>query len=132
MKIAFSDLTLPRSGALVVGVAAGRTFMPTARSVDRKSGGTLSRAIAASRFTGESKQWLEILGPRGLGVGRVLLCGMGRPEALSEIDLQTIGGALVGKLTTSGESQGSRDCGRITEGPRARHRRTALCPQGRS
>ncbi len=105
MKIAFSDLALPRSGALVVGVAADRKLMPTARSVDRKSGGTLSRAMAASRFTGASKQWLEVLGPRGLGASRVLLCGMGRPEALSEIDLQTIGGSSVGKLITSGEAQ---------------------------
>ncbi len=105
MKIAFSDLTLPRSGALVVGVAADRKLMPTARSVDRKSGGTLSRAIAASRFTGESKQWLEVLGPRGLGASRVLLCGLGRPETLTETDLQTIGGSSVGKLMTSGESQ---------------------------
>ena len=105
MKIAFSDLSLPRSGALVVGVAADRTLMPTARSVDRKSGGTLRRAIAASRFTGEVKQWLEVLGPRGLHASRVLLCGMGRPESLTESDLQTIGGNLVSKLITSGETQ---------------------------
>ena len=104
MKIAFSDLDLPRSGALVVGVAADRTFSPTARLVDRKSGGALSRAIAASRFTGESKQWLEILGPKGLGASRVLLCGMGQPETATEIDLQTIGGSLAAKLMTSGET----------------------------
>ena len=105
MKVAFSDLSLPRSGALVVGVAADQKLMPTARSVDRKSGGTLRRAIAASRFTGETKQWLEVLGPRGLGASRVLLCGLGRPEALTESDLQTIGGNLVSKLITSGEAQ---------------------------
>ncbi len=105
MKIALSDLALPKGGALVVGVAANSKLLPTAKSVDDKTDGALGRAIKADRFEGEKGQWLTVLGPKGVGAGRILLCGMGKPEELTELDLQKIGGNAVAKLLTSGEKQ---------------------------
>ncbi len=103
MKISFSDLKLPRSGALVVGVAEKKTLLPTAKLVDKNTDGALTRAIEASRFEGKKGQWLTVMGPKGVGAGRVMLCGLGELAKLSETDLQTAGGEAVGKLLTSGE-----------------------------
>ena len=103
MKISFSDLKLPRSGALVVGVAAKKTLLPTAKLVDKNTDGALTRAIGASRFEGKKGQWLTVMGPKGVGAGRVMLCGLGELAELSETDLQTVGGEAVGKVLTSGE-----------------------------
>uniref|UniRef100_UPI0026B9F45C M17 family peptidase N-terminal domain-containing protein n=1 Tax=Azospirillum argentinense TaxID=2970906 RepID=UPI0026B9F45C len=43
------------------------------RDLDQKTGGTLSRAMKASRFTGKKEETLAILAPAGVEFDRILL-----------------------------------------------------------
>ncbi len=79
MKIAITEMSLPRKGALVLGVLADRTFTRSAAAVDKKTDGALARAMRASRFKGNSGEVLELLVPVGIGASRVLLAGLGMP-----------------------------------------------------
>ena len=49
MKIAFSEISLPKRGSLAVGVYAGSKLSASAESADEASGGQIRRAIAAPR-----------------------------------------------------------------------------------
>ena len=116
MKITFSSPAATKQGAIVVGVAADRTLLPPAADLDTRSGGTISRAMKASRFTGKKGQILEVLAPQGLPNSRVVLAGLGKPEAITARDIEDLGGSLLAALNGAGESSvtlnletGSRD-----------------------
>ncbi len=59
MKIAFSEPSSPRAGA--VGVLEGGTLLRAADALDKKTGGAVTLAIAASRLRGvlifEESRW---------------------------------------------------------------------------
>ncbi|MBY0430817.1 MAG: leucyl aminopeptidase, partial [Rhodospirillales bacterium] len=82
MKISFVKAALPSEGALVVGVLEGRKLTPGARELDQKTGGALTRAMAASRFEGKGEQTLLLLAPANLEISRLLLVGLGKAEEL--------------------------------------------------
>ncbi|MFQ5955401.1 MAG: leucyl aminopeptidase [Kiloniellales bacterium] len=102
MKIAFSQPTFPTSGSVVVGVAAERQLTPAAQEVDKRTKGALKRALAASRFTGKSKELLDLPGPAGIRADRVVLVGLGEPDKLDQLTMQAIGGTLVAHLNQAG------------------------------
>ena len=104
MKVAFSDLALPRSGALVVTTTAKR-LTGLAAEVDGKTGGALKRAIAASRFEAKADQWVEVLGPKGIAVSRVLLCGLGEAKKLTPKACEKAGAGAVKRLARSGATR---------------------------
>ena len=103
MKITFSEISMPRSGPLVVTVTSGSTLLATAKSVDKKTDGALTAAIAASRFEGKSGQTLTVMVPKGVGASRVLLLGLGDGGKLDALGAQAAGGAVVANLAMSGE-----------------------------
>ena len=102
MKIAFTDLSLPKSGTLVVAATKGSKLTPTAQAVNKATGDAIKRAMAASRFDGKKGEWLTILGPGGIGADRVLVCGLGNADELSTNGLRDLGARAVGKVLTSG------------------------------
>jgi len=102
MKISFAAPGIPKSGALVVGVKAGKKLTPAAREVDGLTGGAIGRAIAASRFTGAAGQSLEILAPAGVTNSRILLAGLGK--GLGELGHQALGGRVVAHMNRVGET----------------------------
>jgi leucyl aminopeptidase len=93
-----------QSGSWVVAASEGRVLQPAAVRADKAAGGALTRALKVSRFTGKSGQLLEVLAPAGLAVSRLLLIGLGKPEALDEKALETIGAEIVKKLEGVGET----------------------------
>jgi leucyl aminopeptidase len=103
MQISFTAPSVVTAGAWVVG-AAGTALLPGAVAADKASGGALSRAVKFSTFKGKSGQMLEVLAPAGMKVSRLLLVGMGTPEALDEKGLETLGAQIVGRLFTTGET----------------------------
>ncbi len=107
LKIAFAAPSIPKSGAIVVGVAADGKLADVAQTLDKATGGALTRAIAASRFTGKKGQLLEVLAPQGLTASRVLLIGMGKTADLAEKDIIDNGGLAIGHLLASGEQEAS-------------------------
>ena len=104
MKIGFLKPEQPNSGAYVVGILDERKLTPAAAALDKKTAGVLTRAMGASRFKGRKDEFLELLQPRGLSVGRVLLAGLGKPEQLDALRLQALGGNLVAQLNRAGET----------------------------
>jgi leucyl aminopeptidase len=104
VKIAFAKPALPESAAIAVPVFEGRTLGPTATTLDRRTKGALTRALAGSRFAGKLDETLSVLAPRGLPCSRVVLVGFGREAALDAPAAQRIGGALVAHLAPSGET----------------------------
>jgi leucyl aminopeptidase len=115
MKISFVEPALPKSGTLVVGVAEDRVLTPTAAQIDAENAGLVTRAIAASRFTGKRDQTLAILAPPQLGLARLLLVGIGKPAELETAHLEALGGVVVAALNAAGETEAAFDLAGLGE-----------------
>jgi leucyl aminopeptidase len=105
MKISFTAPALPKSAAIVTGVTKGGKLSPSAADLDKTTGGALTKAIAASRYSGKKGELLEILAPAKLGNSRILLLGLGEPSELKESDLENLGGSVYNHLATAGEKE---------------------------
>ncbi len=105
MKIAFAAPSLPASGTLILTVGQERVLGPTGREIDQTTGGAITRAFAASRFTGKKDETLEILAPASLTVARLLLLGLGKSEQISDLTFEAVGGTAVAALTKTGETE---------------------------
>ena len=106
MKISFAEFSVPRSGAVVVGVWEDRVLTGPAKKLDEATGGAVSRAVAAApRFHGKKNELLPIIGPPGLALSRIVAAGLGKPDAVDARLLQDLGGALVAHLNGAGESE---------------------------
>ena len=104
MKISFAKPQLPTEGAVAIGVFEGKVLSAAATMLDDRMGGALVRAMAASRFDGKKDQTLMILAPSGLKASRVLLVGLGKPEAIDAQIAQSFGGTVVAQLQNTGEA----------------------------
>ncbi|MGH6914666.1 MAG: M17 family peptidase N-terminal domain-containing protein, partial [Geminicoccales bacterium] len=98
MQIAFAPLTLPASGTWVVLAAADGALGATGAELDRRAGGSLSRAL--EDWGGDLKRGeaIELRYPAGLEVDRVVLLSLGKPQDTSRFDLEGVGGRLAVKL----------------------------------
>ena len=106
MKISFAEFEPPRAGAVVAGVWEGGELTATARQLDEASGGAVARALAASpKFHGKARELLPIVAPAGLAVSRIVLAGLGKPEALDARGLENLGGALAAHLNGAGDTE---------------------------
>jgi leucyl aminopeptidase len=106
MKINFAGPRLPRAGTLVVPVAEERKLLPSAARLDEESGGTLTRAMAASKFKGRGDQTLAVLAPARLDAARVLLYGVGKEDKAGgneRTQWQNRGGQILAQLNAAGE-----------------------------
>ena len=101
MKIAFSEISTPSTGVIAVGVTAERTLGATARALDEQSGGVLSRALAAGRFSGKKGTSTTVVAPHGLEVDAVILVGLGQPGKIDGRQLRALGGSVVGKANAA-------------------------------
>src|SRR5579862_8910682 len=105
MKIDFAEFVLPRAGAVVVGAWKDRALTAAARRLDEETGGAVSRAVAAApRFHGKKNELIAIIGPPQLGLSRIVVAGLGKPDAVDPRILQDLGGNLVAHLNGAGES----------------------------
>ncbi len=105
MKISFATPRMPRSGTIVCIVMDDRKLSPSAEKLDKDSGGALTRAIGASRFTGKSDETLQVLSPANLDVARVLLVGVGKPRPGDRNPRQNRGGVILAALNALGEKK---------------------------
>ncbi|HLF58634.1 MAG TPA: leucyl aminopeptidase [Alphaproteobacteria bacterium] len=104
MKIHFAPLSMPRSGALVVGVFEGNKLTPAAQALDKHTRTAISRAIASSRFRGKVGDALSVLSPAATSLSRIVLVGMGDPAKLDELKMQTVGGTAYAHLSKTNET----------------------------
>ncbi|MQX36270.1 leucyl aminopeptidase [Roseospira navarrensis] len=103
MKISFAKPDIPAKGALVVGVLDGKTLGATASTLDELTGGQLSRALAAARFKGETGKTLVVTAPHGITLDRIVLVGLGKPEAITATTMEALGGTAVATLGGLGD-----------------------------
>ena len=103
MKISFSKTAQPAEGAVVAGVLEGRVLTASGQRLDEQCVGQLTRAMAASRFTGKTGQTLMVPAPAGLTAQRVLLVGLGKPEKLDLLAAEGFGGTAIAHLLTGGD-----------------------------
>lgn len=105
MRVSFIENRTVTKGAVNVFATKGKTLTPSAASLDKKTKGAIKRAMAESRFKGDAGQMLEILAPAGTRASRILLVGLGDPKNIRAISAQRAGGAIVGRLKTSGQDE---------------------------
>jgi leucyl aminopeptidase len=103
MQVTFAKPGLPDGGAYVVGCADAEKLSGAAAQVEKKTKGALSKAMAATRFTGAKGQMVELLAPAGLDCERVLLVGLGKAADVKAATYESVGGAVAARLLTSGE-----------------------------
>ena len=101
MKIAFGKLAFPKKGALVLGVKENRKLSAMGNDADKSSGGLITKAMAASRFTGKAHQTLTVFVPSG----RILLYGLGKGEGIDALWCEKAGGSIAAALASSGETE---------------------------
>jgi len=109
MKISFAKPATPTSenpseGALVLPVFEGKVLTAAGSELDLLAGGTITKAIAASRFEGKKDQSLNLPVPAGLAVSRLLLVGVGKPDGFDALAAEALGGASVAALAGTGDS----------------------------
>lgn len=101
MNVRFADRRPDGAYVLAVPLAAG------APSADRLAAlgdgaAAAARAAGAARFDGEAGAIVELFVPQGADTRRVLLAGLGAAD--DDQSYERVGGALVARLLTSGET----------------------------
>ena len=117
MKFAFAETAVPKAGTIVVGVCEDRLLTPAAASLDSETGGALTRAMAASRFTGKKDQTLSLLAPTNLTAGRIVLAGLGKAAEITPAQLQDVGGTVMAAIASTGETEVSVLLGEVPDLP---------------
>jgi leucyl aminopeptidase len=116
MKIAFSKPEAPASGAYVVGILEDRKLTPAAAALDKKTGGVVTRAMATTRFKGKKDEFLDVVAPKGVPFGRIVLAGLGKIDKLDAKGAEARGGSLVAHLNKTGETQATVSVEQIADG----------------
>ena len=102
MKVEFLAFPKAFAGNVAVFVAADKQLLATAQILDRESGGTLTRALGAGRFTGGKGQSLTVLGHAGANIARLLLLGVGKARDLDARAAEGLGGVIAAEANAAG------------------------------
>ncbi|NIZ03220.1 leucyl aminopeptidase [Thalassospira lucentensis] len=103
MKITFSDLAVPTSGAVIAFATEGADLMPSAIALDEAIGGSITKAIKSSTFKGKAGQSLQILAPGQGDLTRVIVFGIGKEAEFDVIAAQKLGGTVTSRALATGE-----------------------------
>ena len=103
MKVEFSAFPKAFSGNVAVFVAADKQLLASAQSINSAVGGTIARAIDASRFTGGKGQSLTLLGQSGK-IARLGLLGVGKGPELDARSAEALGGILAAEANATGQT----------------------------
>ncbi len=102
MKVEFAAFPKAFSGNVAVFVAADKQPLATAQAIDSEGGGTVVRAMGASRFTGAKAQTLTLLGQSG-GLARLTLLGVGKARELDARTAEGLGGLVAAEANAAGQ-----------------------------
>ncbi|HEX3485408.1 MAG TPA: M17 family peptidase N-terminal domain-containing protein, partial [Micropepsaceae bacterium] len=89
-------------GALVVGIAEGGILTDAAVRANEAAGGAIKRALGNSRFKGQAGQSLDLVAPAGVKASRIVLAGLGKPDAFDAAAAERLAATIVGRLLTAG------------------------------
>ncbi len=92
MKISFAPVQIPTKGVVLISVALGQKLGVLGQKLDKKTSGAIKRAMVAANFTGKRDETASIVAPAKTKIERVILLGLGKPEDLTVIGAQNLGG----------------------------------------
>ena len=102
MKIRFGKPEPPKDGSPVVFALKDRKLSASAEAVDKALDGAVTRAAAASRFTGGGGDSLVLPSPGDGRWDRVVLLGLGEAGEFDALAAQNAGGRAVEALNGAG------------------------------
>jgi leucyl aminopeptidase len=95
-------VTAAGGDVLAVMASEGGKLLPAAQAVDAATGGRLTKALGAVRFTGGPGWALDLLAPEGVDFKRVLVIGVGKEESADGLTVERWAGHAVKRTLTSG------------------------------
>jgi len=95
IEISFAALGADLEPATIVLASDGLALGPKARELDSKSSGAIAKAAAAADFKAKLKSTIEVLAPAKIGVDRLIVAGLGKPDELTETKAVELGGCLL-------------------------------------
>ena len=98
MKIDFLDRGLATEGTLVIGAFEGKKLQGIAAEVDKKTDGSLTRAIAAKDFKGKKDEAIRLIAPNGLKISEIILFGLGKESDITPLSLEELGAKVTAAL----------------------------------
>jgi leucyl aminopeptidase len=72
------------------------------QGLDGASGGRIVKALKEARFTGAAGQAVDIFAPDGVDYERVIVVGVGKPDAADGMAVERWAGAAVKRMLTGG------------------------------
>jgi leucyl aminopeptidase len=125
ITISFSDVAVPRSGALVLILFEGAKLGEFGSKLNARLKGTLAKALKAESFTGRADECVELLAPAGTTLSRILVFGAGEAAKVKAVDFERLGANVVTRLAGRPDKQASivvgAMAGQISEGEMAAH-----------
>ena len=100
MNITFAKPSSPQVGAYVVLAWEGTGLTKAIETLNRKTRGSIKRAMASENFIGKEGQVLILLAPLGLRAERIVLVGMGKAEQFDPSKAQRTGGKILSELNS--------------------------------
>lgn len=91
-----------RGDAAAVMAGEGAVLLDAGKALDEKTGGALTRAMAATRFTGAPNAVVEVLAPANLDFARVLIIGLGNLDRAEGMQAERWGGQAARRTNTTG------------------------------
>jgi leucyl aminopeptidase len=101
LKVGFVPLSTAASGVLVVFCDDELKLGPATRKALGAAVDLVKRAAAAGAFKGKNGSTLDLLGPEGIKIQRLLVIGTGKSSELKEKDFLKLGGVVAGKLNAA-------------------------------
>ena len=99
MKVSFGKLARPVSGAVAIAIADGGKLGKTGQAVDRATGGALSAAMAAAKFSGQPGQTISVYAPPRSKLTRVVAVGVGKAKDMTTQSVEEAGGSVYDALS---------------------------------
>jgi len=107
MKIDFLDRGIATEGPFIIGSFEGKKLEGIAAEVDKKTGGSLTRAIATKDFTGKKDEIIRLTAPSGVKVSEVIIFGLGKEKDITLLSLQELGAKVFCVLEKSKDKSAS-------------------------
>ena len=108
------------AGVLAILVHDGRSLTGAGGEHDAAAGGSLTRAMSASRFTGGANSSLIIAAPTGVKADSIVLVGAGEAGKFDDLALETAAGAAYNAVKLSGAETLTIDLGHLSAAEAAR------------
>ncbi|MFN3668655.1 MAG: leucyl aminopeptidase [Brevundimonas sp.] len=105
---------------LAILVHEGRVLTGSGAQLDNATSGALTRAMAASRFTGGVNSTLAVVAPTGVEAGTILLSGAGEAGKFDDLALEAAAGAAYHAVKLSGARALTLDAHALTADQAAR------------